>query len=300
MRKEKNMAAKKTVEDTNIETPSAETEEAKTVKKTTTATKKPAAPARRLSFRPVTASEIEARVQGKGKYKTTVLLYKDARVDQNILDETVGCYDWKKEYSRDNQNCTVSLWDAEKQQWISKEDTGTESNTEKEKGLASDSFKRACFCWGIGRELYTTPLIQIPNEFIDWDERNGRDVTYDRFLVKSLEVSVDEDTGYKHITKIIIAIQHNGKVDWVWAWQENGNVQLHKPSWLSDSGSTDNSFNGSADSSNSSEGGVVKSGGWGKSNSVSTSSTASTGKGFKKPASEGSTRTFGSTFKKSS
>lgn len=66
----------------------------------------------------------------------------------NILDEEVGQENWQRSHSRDNANCTVSIWDDSKKQWISKEDTGTESNTEKEKGLASDSFKRACFNWG--------------------------------------------------------------------------------------------------------------------------------------------------------
>lgn len=102
-------------------------------------------------FRTLRADEIDARVGtakdgGKG---VSILLYKDARCDQNILDETVGPYNWQRSHSRDNANCVVSIWDKEKQQWISKEDTGTESKTEAEKGLASDSFKRACFNWGM-------------------------------------------------------------------------------------------------------------------------------------------------------
>lgn len=114
-----------------------------------------------MEFRKLKASEIDCRVAQLGASWLTLLLYKDARVDMNILDETVGCLNWKKSYSRDNANCTVSIWDDEKQQWISKEDTGTESFSEAEKGLASDSFKRACFNWGIGRELYTAPSIFI-------------------------------------------------------------------------------------------------------------------------------------------
>ena len=66
----------------------------------------------------------------------------------------VGAYNWKREHSRENANCIVSIWDENKSQWISKEDTGTESYTEKEKGLASDSFKRACFNWGIIKQLF--------------------------------------------------------------------------------------------------------------------------------------------------
>jgi hypothetical protein len=184
-----------------------------------------------LKFRALKADEIDVRVQQINTYRITVLLYKDARVDQNILDETVGCLNWQKAYSRDNSNCTVSIWDSEKSQWISKEDTVTESNTEKEKGLASDSFKRACFCWGIGRELYTTPVIQIPTEFADIKDNNGRKTTYDKFFVRDLEVT-ESETGAKSITKIGIGIEHRGQKDWVYAWSAEKGEKTHKPSWI--------------------------------------------------------------------
>lgn len=115
----------------------------------------------KLTFRLLRADEIDCRVATINEKGLSLLLYKDARVDQNILDETVGPMNWQRSHSRDNANCTVSLWDDLKMMWISKEDTGTESNTEAEKGLASDSFKRACFNWGIGRELYTAPFIWV-------------------------------------------------------------------------------------------------------------------------------------------
>ncbi len=114
-----------------------------------------------LSFRLLRANEIDCRIATVSEKGLSLLLYKDARVDQNVLDETVGPMNWQRSHSRDNANCTVSIWDKEKGQWVSKEDTGKESNTEAEKGLASDSFKRACFNWGIGRELYTAPFIWI-------------------------------------------------------------------------------------------------------------------------------------------
>lgn len=111
---------------------------------------------------PLKIGSIDFRIQSinKGGY-ATILAYKDARVDMQVLDSVVGPLNWKREHTRDNHNCIVSIWDESKTQWISKEDTGTESNTEQAKGLASDSFKRACFNWGIGRELYDYPLIQI-------------------------------------------------------------------------------------------------------------------------------------------
>lgn len=110
-----------------------------------------------MEFRLLRADEIDCRISTCSQWGVGLLLYKDARCDQNILDETVGPMNWQRHHSRDNANCTVSIWDDEKKMWIEKEDTGTESFTEAEKGLASDSFKRACFNWGIGRELYTAP-----------------------------------------------------------------------------------------------------------------------------------------------
>ncbi len=115
-----------------------------------------------IKFRTLKAGEIDCRIAQISKTGSGMfLLYKDARVDMSLLDEVVGPMNWQREHTRDNANCIVSIWDDEKKLWISKEDTGTESNTEKEKGLASDSFKRACFNWGIGRELYTAPTIWV-------------------------------------------------------------------------------------------------------------------------------------------
>ena len=116
-------------------------------------------------FRNLRADEIDVRINQIASNYCTMLLYKDARCDMNILDETVGAMNWCRGHSRDNANCEVSIWDTEKQQWITKEDTGTESFSEAEKGLASDSFKRACVNWGIGRELYSSPnIITFPRK----------------------------------------------------------------------------------------------------------------------------------------
>lgn len=134
-------------------------------------------------FRDLRAEEIETRVQSVKQNGLVLLLYKDARCDQSILDETVGSLNWQRHHSRDNANCTVSIWDEKKGQWIEKEDTGTESNTEAEKGLASDSFKRACFNWGIGRELYTAPFIWIPADKCNI-AANGK--CFDKFMVEKI------------------------------------------------------------------------------------------------------------------
>ena len=109
------------------------------------------------------ADEIDVRVQSQTDKGLILLLYKNARVDMDILDETYGKLNWQRmhEFKDGKLYCTVSVWDAEKQQWISREDVGTESNTEAEKGQASDSFKRANVNFGIGRELYTAPFIWV-------------------------------------------------------------------------------------------------------------------------------------------
>lgn len=169
-----------------------------------------------MQFRTLKANEIDVRVAQIDKSWCTLLLYKDARVDMNILDETVGSMNWQKKYLRDNANCIVSIWDSEKNQWIEKEDTGTESFTEAEKGLASDSFKRACFNWGIGRELYTAPSIFIfprkdmvkqkedeePKEF--FEGKNGKYQTKTRFYVDY----IDYDSN-RNIQNLIIR-DHKG------------------------------------------------------------------------------------------
>lgn len=128
--------------------------------------------------RPLDISQIDFRVQSinKGGY-ATILAYKDARVDMQRLDEACGPLNWKREHVNGNHNCIVSIWCDDKKQWVSKEDTGTESNTEAAKGLASDSFKRACFNWGIGRELYDFPQIQVKLNDDEWrmDNRGGKE-----------------------------------------------------------------------------------------------------------------------------
>jgi len=124
---------------------------------------------------PLTVEQIDFRVQSinRGGY-ATILAYKDARVDMQRLDEVVGPLGWQRQHSRDNANCTVSIFNPDSGQWVAKEDTGTESNTEAQKGLASDSFKRACFNWGIGRELYDFPVISIKLNADEFDASGGR------------------------------------------------------------------------------------------------------------------------------
>lgn len=118
-------------------------------------------------IRTLRADEIECRVaqvkQTRNGVGCSLLLYKDARCDMSILDEVYGATNWMREHVIIDGRlyCNLSVWDAEKSMWVTKQDVGTESNTEKEKGQASDSFKRAGTNWGIGRELYTAPFIWI-------------------------------------------------------------------------------------------------------------------------------------------
>jgi hypothetical protein len=159
-------------------------------------------------FRRLKASEIDARVSTVKQNGCSLLLYKDARCDMNILDETVGAMNWQRSHQLigDRLYCTVSVWDEEKKQWISKQDVGVESYTEKEKGQASDSFKRACFNLGIGRELYTAPFIWISEKDANIQNVNGKLTTYERFTVK--------DIGYDsegRINKLVIT-NKNGHV----------------------------------------------------------------------------------------
>lgn len=168
-------------------------------------------------FRDLRADEIECRVAQAKQNGVSLLLYKDARCDQNILDETVGAMNWQRYHGRENANCIVQIWDEKKQQWIGKEDTGTESNTEKEKGLASDSFKRACFNWGIGRELYTAPFIWVGSDYCTALKENGqRWQCFDSFEVQKIVIE------NKRIVALAIRNTKSGKTCFVWqdkAWE---------------------------------------------------------------------------------
>jgi hypothetical protein len=141
-----------------------------------------------LNFRNLKASEIDVKPQTVKDDGFSLLLYKNARVDMDVLDETVGAMNWQRKHSRENANCIVSIYDEDKKIWVEKEDTGTESFTEKEKGLASDSFKRACFNWGIGRELYTSPFIWISDSKYIKKNKEGKLTLTDKFSVKEITV----------------------------------------------------------------------------------------------------------------
>lgn len=164
--------------------------------------------------KPLSINEIDFRIQSinKGKF-ATILAYKDARADMNRLDGVVGALNWKREHTRDNKNCIVSIYNPETKEWVSKEDTGTESNTEQAKGLASDSFKRACFNWGIGRELYDYPLIQIKLLDNEVSEYQGKlKPTWDLKLKEWKWISEFKDNK-------IVALackDNNGKVRFNW------------------------------------------------------------------------------------
>lgn len=128
-----------------------------------------------FNFRPLTADEVDVRpAEAKDGRKATLLLYQDARCAMNILDSTLGPTAWQREYyeAAGLLFCKIGIYDSESNQWLWKSDTGSKSNIEEDKGLASDAFKRAAVAWGIGRELYTAPRIII--DLTDKDLFNGR------------------------------------------------------------------------------------------------------------------------------
>ena len=153
-----------------------------------------------MDIRLLKANEIECRIgtfkEGKG---ISLLLYKDARVDMRILDEVFGFDGWEREHQLIDGKlfCIVRVWSEKRNCWISKQDVGTESNTEKEKGQVSDSFKRACFNLGIGRELYTSPFIWIPASM-------GY-TKYEKFEVKEIGYNDDREIN------MLVIVDSKGK-----------------------------------------------------------------------------------------
>lgn len=167
-----------------------------------------------MNFRELSAEDIEVRVQSAKANGVVLLLYKNARVDMNILDETVGAEKWQREHyeCKGNLFCRVGIKCED--EWIWKSDCGTESNTEAQKGEASDSFKRACFNWGIGRELYTSPFIWINQNNCEIKEReyNGKKIysCNDKFEVEKIAIE------NKKIIGLAIKNTTSGKRCFVW------------------------------------------------------------------------------------
>lgn len=170
-------------------------------------------------MRLLTAGEIDCRIGNTTDKGASILLYKDARVDMRILDETYGSMNWQRRHEVVNGNlfCTIEVWDSEKGCWVSKQDVGTESFTEKEKGEASDSFKRAGFNWGIGRELYTAPFIWITTTSDDLDNR-GKIKT--KFFVR--EIDYNEQNEINHL----VIVDGKGNARFTFGkGQKGGNVE---------------------------------------------------------------------------
>ena len=171
-------------------------------------------------FRDLRADEIECRVQSVKDKGLVLLLYKDARVDMNILDATVGASNWQREHyeCKGNLFCRVGIdigtHEGKAERWVFKSDCGTESNTEAQKGEASDSFKRACFNWGIGRELYTAPFTWIPAEKCNIvDGKNGSKQCYDKFIVEKIIIENKQITA--------LAIWNTTKNCRAFVWQKD-------------------------------------------------------------------------------
>lgn len=174
-----------------------------------------------MKFRLLTADDIEVRVQSVKPNGVILLLYKNARVDMNILDDEVGAENWQREHyeCKGNLFCRVGIkCDTASDEWIWKSDCGTESNTEAQKGEASDSFKRACFNWGIGRELYTSPFIWVGSDKCKIE--NGK--CFDRFSVEKILYSEDG----KRITGL--SIWNDSRKVQAFSW-EDGKRDIETP-----------------------------------------------------------------------
>lgn len=156
-----------------------------------------------MKFRTLKAEEIDVRVGNAFSWGYSLLLYKDARCDMNILDETVGASNWQRDHKeiKGNLYCGVGIMEETYTGFVWKWDCGVESNTEKEKGEASDSFKRACVNWGIGRELYTSPDIKVEcqMEQVGTGYKLPTTEKYRKFKVKEIEYN-----DKREISKLVI------------------------------------------------------------------------------------------------
>lgn len=177
-----------------------------------------------MKFRALRAEDIEVRVGSVYKSGVTFLLYKNARVDMEILDETLDPEYWQRDHKeiKGNMYCGIGIYNGMLKEWVWKWDCGTESYTEKEKGEASDSFKRAGFNWGIGRELYTAPFIYLPCATVPKQNGKGYDLN-DPNEIKGIYVSTFETAevnGKRVITKLELSQHANRKENVIYRWEK--------------------------------------------------------------------------------
>lgn len=182
-----------------------------------------------MDFRTLLPEEIELRVGMASAKGFSLLLFKNARVDMALLDETVGCMNWQRKHEVVDGRlcCTVSIWDEEKNQWVDKQDVGTESQTEKDKGQFSDSFKRACFNIGIGRELYTAPFIWISGH-VEPDQKARSGYKADQRYVSGLKVSAIKYSDKRTITKLVIE-DGNGDIAYTYSTSKKASKPKEEP-----------------------------------------------------------------------
>lgn len=178
-------------------------------------------------MRPLRADEIEVRVaqiksdpKQKGFGKVKLLLYKNARVDMTVLDEEIGPDKWQRDHKEVKGNLFCGIGIKFEDDWVWKWDCGTESYTEKEKGEASDSFKRAGFNWGIGRELYTAPNIVLQGIEVKENGRGGLELKnpFDLYGLFVQEFETIELDGKRIISHIKICIKKFDKVIEAFTW----------------------------------------------------------------------------------
>lgn len=172
------------------------------------------------TFRLLGASDIEIKVKKAVREGVELLLYKTARTDMDLLDETFSPENWECDYReiKGNLYCGIGVWDQASLRTVWKWDCGIESRTDadgnQKKGEASDAFKRAGFKWGIGRELYTAPHIFVPASGVNLKEVNGKYRTYDRFAVE--KIAYDKQ---RNISGISVVNANTGKRCFVWTRQ---------------------------------------------------------------------------------
>ena len=179
-------------------------------------------------IRLLSADEIECRAATVNEKGLSILLYKDARVDQRILDETFGAFCWKRSHQCINGSiyCTVEIKDRESGEWIAKQDAGTAGYYEKEKSQASDSFKRACFNWGIGRELYSAPFVWVPSSKVLIQKKEDKYYCNERFTVTFVAYNASRE-----ITELAIA---DSKHQEVYAWKKEDMIHKRQNTFLSE------------------------------------------------------------------
>lgn len=149
-------------------------------------------------------NEIEIKVIDCTLNEVMLGLYTKPQVVYELMNETYGSNNWTSEHTVIPKGdglvvmlCKISIYDEERQRWISRDDVGEPIGTlYPDKTQSTDAFKRACAQFGVAKELKTMPEPIVCRTFIPAKDKNNNEIKINGFQQTKTLINVTaEENG---------------------------------------------------------------------------------------------------------